>query len=141
MRKRIRPPSYEALKIGRSHEFGILLDAVLYEPEKVPGIVANNPEIVYETCWAGENVLHWLAIENKHEEIRLLRSVGSPIPIYALVHAVEHGHLETVIALLELGAEVIPSDITRALNSSWFSKSKKVKSLIKRYFKQFGYEI
>lgn len=137
----MRPPTYEALKKGGSHEFGILLDAVIYEPEKVHSIVSNNPEIVYETCWAGENVLHWLAIENKHEEIRLLRSVGSPIPIYALVHAVEHGHLKTIIALLELGAEVIPSDITQAVNSTWFKKNKKVKSLIKRYFKQFGYDI
>ena len=58
-----------------------------------------------------------------------------------LVHAVEHGHLETVITLLELGAEVVPSDITQALNSKWFPKSKKTKSLIKRYFSQFGYEI
>ncbi len=89
----------------------------------------------------GENVLHWLAVENRHEEIRLLRSLGSPIPIYALVEAVEHGHIETVIALLELGAEVIPSDITRALNNKYYAHSKRTKSLISRYFIQFGYEI
>ena len=141
MRKKVRPPSYDALKKGRTHGFGLLLDAVLIEPHKVRDIVSNNPEVLYETCWVGENVLHWLAVENKHEEIRLLRSLGSPIPRYALVEAVEHGHAETIIALLELGAEVIPSEITRALNNHYFDHSKKTKSLIKRYFKQFGYEI
>jgi ankyrin repeat protein len=141
MRKRLRPPSYDALKVGRTHGFGLLLDAVLNEPHKVSAIVAQNPEILYETCWVGENVLHWLAVENKHEEIRLLRSLGSPIPVYALIHAVEQGHTETVIALLELGAEVIPSDITRALENNYFALSKKTKSLIRRYFIQFGYEV
>ncbi|EAA3799241.1 hypothetical protein DOQ73_23595 [Salmonella enterica subsp. enterica] len=141
MRKRVIPPRYDALKEGRTHGFGLLLDAILNEPQKVRAIVTENPGVLYETCWVGENVLHWLAVENMHEEIRLLRSLGSPIPIYALVEAVEQGHLETIITLLELGAEVIPSDITRALNNEYFSHSKKKKSLIKRYFKQFGYEI
>lgn len=141
MRQKISPPRYDALKRGRTHGFGLLLDAVLFEPQKVRGIVSANPGVLYETCWVGENVLHWLAVENKHEEISLLRGLGSPIPIYALVDAVEHGHTETIIALLELGAEVIPSDITRALNRKYFNHSKKKKSLIKRYFKQYGYEI
>ena len=116
MIKKSRPPRYDALKKGRTHGFGLLLDAIMFEPHKVRAIVSAYPDIVYETCWVGENVLHWLAIENKHEEIRLLRSLGSPIPRYALVHAVEHGHTETIIALLELGAEVLPSEITQALN-------------------------
>ncbi|WNZ58209.1 hypothetical protein QT397_13005 [Microbulbifer sp. MKSA007] len=141
MRKKVRPPTYDALKKGRTHGFGLLLDAVLNEPQKVRDIISENPEVLYETCWVGENVLHWLAVENKHEEIRLLRSLGSPIPVYALVEAVEHGHTETIIALLELGAEVIPSDITRALENTYFSHSKKKKSLIRRYFRQFGHEV
>ncbi|MBD9397277.1 hypothetical protein [Pseudomonas sp. PDM11] len=111
------------------------------EPQKVQAIVTENPEVLYETCWAGENVLHWLAVENMHEEIRLLRSLGSPIPIDALVDAVELGHLEAIITLLELGAEVIPSDITKALNNEHLSHNKKKKSIIKRYFKQFDHEI
>ncbi len=113
----------------------------MLEPHKVRSIVTDNPELLYETCWAGENVLHWLAIENKHEEIRLLRSLGSPIPTQALRNAVEHGHLETVITLLELGAEVIQSDMAQAINNKYFPLSKAKKSLIRRYFKQFGYEI
>jgi len=137
----IKPPRYDALKKPGSFGFGLLLDAVINEPHKVPDIIAKYPGIVYETCGPGENVLHWLAIENRHEEIRLLRSLGSPIPRYALVHAVEHGHTETIITLLELGAEVLPSEITQALNEKYFAKSKKTKSLIRRYFDQFGYEI
>ena len=144
MRKRVRPPSYDALKKGRTHGFGLLLDAVLMEPHKVRDIVSENPEVLYETCWAGENVLHWLAIENKHEEIRLLRSLGSPIPEFALIHAVEHGNTETVIALLELGAELneyVSNTCSRSLKSNYFGMSDKKVRLIKRYFKQFGYEI
>lgn len=144
MRKRIRPPSYDALKTGRSHEFGLLLDAVLNEPYKVKDIVTDNPEVLYETCWAGENVLHWLAIENHIEGIELLRSLGSPIPEFALIHAVEHGNTETVILLLELGAELneyVSNTCSRALKTNSFAISSRKIRLIKNYFKQFGYEI
>ena len=144
MRKRIRPPSYDALKKGRTHGFGILLDAVLNEPHKVRDIVTDNPEILYETCWAGENVLHWLAVENKTEGIELLRSLGSPIPAFALINAVEHGHTETVILLLELGAEIneyISSTCSRSLKRNSFKISDKKIGLMKSYFKQYGYEI
>ncbi|GLK88547.1 hypothetical protein GCM10017655_16090 [Pseudomonas turukhanskensis] len=119
----------------------MLLDAVLNEPHKVPSIVAENPALLYETNWTGENVLHWLSVENLHEEVRLLRGLGSPIPAYALIDAVDHGYLETIIALLELGAEVVPSCITSALNNEYFALSRKKKSLIRRYFRQFGHEI
>lgn len=44
------PPSHSALKKDRSHEFGLLLDAVLNEPHKVKEIVTANPEVLYETC-------------------------------------------------------------------------------------------
>lgn len=144
MRKRVRPPSYDALKKGRSHEFGLLLDAVLNEPHKVRDIVSDNPEILYETCWAGENVLHWLAIENHTEGIELLRSLGSPIPEFALIHAVEQGNTETVILLLELGAELneyIANTCSRSLKINSFEISDKKIRLMKSYFKQFGYEI
>lgn len=141
MRKKVIPPRYDALKIGRTHGFGVLLDAVLYEPHRVKDIVTSNPEILYETCWAGENVLHWLAVENKHEEIRLLRSLGSPIPRFALVDAVELGHLETIITLLELGCEVQLSYCKKALERNEGNFSKRKISIIKSYFRQFGFEI
>ncbi|MCG8093989.1 MAG: ankyrin repeat domain-containing protein [Candidatus Thiodiazotropha endolucinida] len=141
MRKKVIPPRYDALKKGRTHGFGVLLDAVLYEPHKVKDIVTSNPEILYETCWAGENVLHWLAVENKHEEIRLLRSLGSPIPRFALVDAVEFGHLETIITLLELGCEVQLSYCKKALEQNESNFSKRKISIIKSYFSQFGFEI
>ncbi|WP_339068230.1 ankyrin repeat domain-containing protein [Teredinibacter turnerae] len=144
MRKSIRPPRYNALKKGRSHEFGLLLDAVMNERNKVKDIVTDNPEVLYETCWAGENVLHWLAIENHTEGIKLLRSLGSPIPEFALIHAVQHGHAETVILLLELGAELneyISNTCSRCLKTNSFGVSAKKIRLIKSYFKQFGYAI
>jgi len=138
MRKRIYPPKYDSLKVPGTPGFIRLLDAVLNEPHKVRDIVVHDPEILYETDWAGENVLHWLAVENKHEEIKLLRSLGSPIPRYALIHAVEHGHLETVITLLELGAEFIPEEIEKAILCKDFHNSEKKRSILKSYFKQYG---
>ncbi len=139
--KKLRPPTYDALKQGRTHGFGLLLDAVRYEPHKLKAIIQDNPEIVYETCWAGENVLHWLAVENKYDEVKLLRKLGSPIPRYALIHAVEMRNMETVIALLELGAEVIPEEIDRAVKCTSYDESKRKTRVLKSYFKQFGYEI
>ncbi len=144
MRNRVRPPRYNALKKGRSHGFGLLLDAVLNEPHKVRVIVADNPEVLYETCWAGENVLHWLAVENHTEGIELLRSLGSPIPDFALIDAVELGHAETVILLLELGAELneyVVNICHNSLKRNSFEMSDRKIQLMKNYFRQFGYEI
>ena len=138
MRKKIYPPRYDSLKLGRTHGFTRLLDAVLCEPHKVKDLVVSDPGIVYETCWAGENVLHWLAIENRYEEIEILRNLGSPIPRFALIHAVEHGHTETVIKLLELGAEFVPYEIEKAINCNHYYNSKKKRQLMKSYFMQYG---
>ena len=139
--KKLRIPKYDALKTGRTHGFNVLLDSVFNEPHKLKDIIEADPEILYETCWVGENVLHWLAIENKHEEIRLLRKFGSPIPRLALIQAVEMRHLETVITLLELGAQVVPEEIERAINFTDYDSSKKKTAILKSYFSQFGYEI
>ncbi|WP_144407723.1 ankyrin repeat domain-containing protein [Gynuella sunshinyii] len=139
--KKFIVPRYDALKVGRTHGFGVLLDAVLNEPHKLNDIIKAYPGILYETCWAGENVLHWLAVENKYEEIRLLRKFGSPIPRFALVHAVEMRHLETVITLLELGAEVVPEEIQRAIKCSYYDTSKRKTAILRSYFSQFGYEV
>ncbi len=126
---------------GRTYDFDRLLDAVLNEPHKVPLIVAENRDILRATNWTGENVLRWLAVENHVEGIALLRGLGSPIPTIALVEAVELGHLETVILLLELGVEVDFSSCRSALEYNSFHLSPKKIRIMKSYFKQFGYEM
>ena len=141
MRKQFLPSTYDSLCEEDPHGFGVLLDALRNEPHKVRAIVTANPALLYVTNLAGENVLHWLVIENRHEEVRLLRSLGSPIPKNALIDAVELGKLETVITLLELGSEVIPSEITQTINYKLPNLNKKKTSLIRQYFKQFGYEV
>lgn len=83
----------------------MLLFAVLNEPEKVPAIVKERPATLEETNFTGETVLHWLAVENRVDGIVLLRGLGAKIPLFALIHTVEHGHLQTIILLLELGAD------------------------------------
>lgn len=121
-------------------EFYRLLYAVLHEPEKVPAIVREAPAILEQTNFTGETVLHWLAVENHTDGIALLRSLGATIPLFALIHAVEHGHLETIILLLELGADPEGYPVERMLEHPMREMSKREKQIIRSYFKQFGYE-
>ncbi|MES2818114.1 MAG: hypothetical protein V4812_03915 [Pseudomonadota bacterium] len=132
---------YDALEPGRSHAFGVLLDAVLYETHNVTGLVKADPSILRATNWTGENVLRWLAVENLVDGIGLLRSLGSPIPPVALTEALELGHCETVILLLELGVEVdILSCRTGFLWGS-HEMSRLKRRLMRSYFKQFGHDL
>ncbi|WP_444925300.1 ankyrin repeat domain-containing protein [Microbulbifer sp. TRSA002] len=125
----------------KSQDFDILLDAVLNEPHKVNDIVTGNRECLRAVNYSGENVLHWLAVENHTEGVQLLRSLGSPIPEFALIHALEAGHTEMVILLLELGADPNIEACKRSLNNSLWVLSDKTKRLIRSYFKQYGHEI
>jgi len=125
----------------KSHDFDILLDAVLNEPHKVKDIVNSNRECLRAVNYSGENVLHWLAVENRTEEVELLRSLGSPIPEFALVHALEAGHTEMVILLLELGADPNIETCKNSLNNPIWELRKKTKRLMRSYFKQYGHEI
>lgn len=119
-------------------EFYRLLDAVLEEPEKVPAIVSESRSILKEKNLSGESVLHWLAVENHTEGIKLLRSLGAEIPELALIHAMQLGHTETVILLLELGADPAGIDVERVLDSDVWELTKKQKRLIRSYCSQFG---
>ena len=121
-------------------EFYRLLFAVLNEPEKVPAIVKERPAILEETNFTGETVLHWLAVENHTDGIALLRSLGAKIPLFALIHAVEHVHLETIILLLELGADPEGFPVDRMLEHPMREITKREKQIVRSYFRQFGYE-
>lgn len=131
---------HDKLDRCKSHGFDILLDAVLYEPHKVKDIVVENRDCLWAVNNSGENVLHWLAVENHTEGVSLLRSFGSPIPDYALVHAIEAGNLEMVILLLELG--VTPNlDACRAsISNPIWELSDKIKRIIRSYFEQYGHQ-
>jgi hypothetical protein len=65
------------LNIEHNFEFYRFLNAVLYEPEKVPAIVKDSPSILEEENLSGETVLHWLAIENHAEGIKLYKPIDS----------------------------------------------------------------
>lgn len=125
----------------KSHNFDILLDATLNQPHKVKDIVAANRDCLRAVNYSGENVLHWLAVENHTEGVSLLRSLGSPIPEFALIHALEAGHTEMVILLLELGADPNIETCKRSLNNPLWELSDKTKRLMRSYFKQYGHEI
>ncbi len=125
----------------KSHDFDILLDAVLNEPYKVKDIVTANRECLRAVNYSGENVLHWLAVENHTEGVAQLRSLGSPLPEFALVHALEAGHTEMVILLLQLGAEPNIEICKRSMNNSLWGLNKKTKRLMRSYFSQYGHEI
>lgn len=132
---------YDELVSGREEDFFFLLDAVVNEPHKVPAIVAADRELLRVTNYSGENVLHWLAVENQVEGISLLRSLGSPISSFAFIETVEMGHAETAILLLELGVEVELSYCERALEKNPFNISTKKIRLLKSYLNQFGYKL
>ena len=119
-------------------EFYRLLNALLDEPEKVPAIVGEAPSIVGEKNFSGETVLHWLSVENHVEGIRLLRSLGAEIPEFALIHAIQHGHTDTVILLLELGADPSGIELEELLANKIWKLSTKKKRLIRSYFRQYG---
>ena len=123
------------------HGFDVLLDAVLNEPHKVKDIVTKNREFLVATNGAGENVLAWLAVENHVEGVRLLRSVGSPIPAFALYEAIQAGNTEMIILLLELGAEIDIELCRSSLYNPIFGLNKKQRRLIESYFQQYGYKI
>ena len=90
-------------------EFGRLHDAVLLEPEKIRSIVRENPETLEATNRTGENVLRWCALENRFDDVKLLRSLGSSIQEASLTEAIEMGNTDMLLLLLELGGQILPS--------------------------------
>jgi len=125
----------------KSYDFDVLLDAVLYETHKVKDIVVANRECLRAVNYSGENVLHWLAVENHTEGVALLRSLGSPLPEFALIHALEAGHTEMVILLLELGADPNVEICKRSLSNPLWELNDKTKRLMRSYFRQYGHEL
>src|SRR5690606_38157315 len=125
----------------KSYEFDVLLDAVLCEPHKVRDIVTANRECLWAVNYSGENVLHWLAVENHTEGVALLRSLGSPIPDFALIHALQAGHTEMAILLLELGANPNTAICERSLENPLWELSDKTKRIMRSYLKQYSDKI
>ena len=119
--------------------FGQLLNATLNEPGKVPAMVRADPSILEVEDLAGETVLHFLAVEGWNEGIVLLRNLGASIPEYAIYHAIEHGHTDTVALLLELGANPVRAWCERSMENPIWNLSRKQKRLIRSYLDQYGY--
>lgn len=122
-------------------EFGILLDALENEPHKVSAIVNGSPSILEATNRAGENALRWFALENRFEEVRKLRALGSSIHDEALSEAIALGNTEMVGLLFELGVEpdlITCRDEIRAKRNELTSRQK---NIIRNHFRDFGHEI
>ena len=123
------------------HGFWVLLDAVINEPHKVEAIVKNNRKILSATNGIGENVLRWFAVENGLDQVKMLRSLGSPIQSSALSEAVGLGHTRMVGMLLELGAEPDLVYCRNELNSKFNKLTKRQKHIISSHFRDYGYEL
>ena len=133
-------PPWGPLHDGRSYAFERLFYAVWLEPHRLNRLLAAERSLLMATNWIGENVLHWMAVENQVREIELLRGLGSPIPPFALVEALELGNCETVILLLELGVDVdLVSCSSTFAGTSLLSPHRR--RLMRSYFHQYGYDL
>jgi hypothetical protein len=103
--------------------FDRLLTAVLDTPDQVARMVSEEPALLEYVNNATETVLHWLAVENEVEGIRLLHGLGAGISEFALLHALELGHVETVDLLLSLGGDFADLDPFQAMRNPVFGLS------------------
>ena len=118
-----------------------LLDAVLMEPNKVPTMVKENPNILEARNCYNETVLHWLSVENNLDGVRLLRSLGANIFEWAMHHAIEVGAMEMVMLLLELVGEPSVDVCRKYITNNVWELTQKQRRLLISYLKQYGYEI
>ncbi|MDR2688969.1 MAG: ankyrin repeat domain-containing protein [Azoarcus sp.] len=111
--------------------FQQLLNAVLDDPDTVPAMVCGHPEWLECVNNSAETVLHWLAVEGHVEGIKLLHRLGSAIPPFALTHALQAGHVETVDLLLTLGGSFGNIDPLKEIcNPLWQFTPAKQKQLL-----------
>ena len=123
------------------YEFGVLLDAMENEPHKVNAIVNADRSILEATNRTGENALRWFALENRFDEVRKLRSLGSTIQEQTLSEAVGMGNTEMVGLLMELGAEPNLTSCKEEMNRKFNQLTSRQKNIIKKHFQDFGFEI
>lgn len=122
-------------------EFEVLLDAMINDRHKVKNIVNGNKSVLEATNRTGENVLRWFALENCFEEVSFLRSLGSPIQSVTLSEAVGMGNAMMVGLLLELGAEPDLVSCRGEINATLNELTSRQKNIIKKHFKDYGYEL
>ena len=123
-----------------TYRYWVLIEALFKEPSKVAAIVKAEPQLLENTSVVEETPLHFLAIEGNNDSIRLLRSLGAKIPEEAVYHAIEAGHTDTVILLLELGANPVREQCERSLAIKFYQPTDKHKRLVRSYLDQFGYK-
>jgi len=97
--------------------FGRLLQATLYEPNKVKDIVLADRSILEATNRTGENALRWCALELLYDEVLLLSSLGSSIQRDAVLEALYTGNSDMLLLLLELGGDISIEEATSGLKS------------------------
>ncbi len=125
-------------------EFGRLLDAILLEnAETLVAIVEDAPEVLEATNRAGENVLRWCALENRYDDVRLLRSLGSEIQEAALWEAIEMGHTDMLVLLLELGGNTTASQARASirLGVEFGSLSRRKAHIVRSHLNAYGVEV
>lgn len=88
-----------------------LVRAAISGPDEARRLAAENPAILRDESVAGETALHWLAVENDLNGVRILAELGADVNTLdhshtsPLIHAVGLGYLEMSRLLLELGAD------------------------------------
>ncbi len=94
-----------------AQRFYALRDAAYADLAAARELIENDASIVAAKNSIGETALHFLAIENALEAVKLLAQNGADVNnrnafgTPAIIEAAEVGHLEMVDLLLELGAD------------------------------------
>ena len=119
-------------------KFNALLRLVTEQPESVVKLAQEIPDVLEAANSTAETVLHWLAVENDVEGVKLLHGLGAQIPLFALIHAVEGGHVEMVDLPLELGARPKTYDLSKIMANPIFGLTQNKKDALTRCFERHG---
>ena len=115
-------------------DFQTLLRAVLGSPELVPRLIRDSPRMLEANCNSAETVLHWLAVEGDENGVKLLHSLGAKIPEFALIEAIQMGHVGMVRLLVSLGARLSRYPVERVLSNPVWNLSDEQKTQIRSLF-------
>lgn len=122
---------------GKSYGFDRLFEAVQLQPESVPEMIKEEPELLACENYAGETVLQFFSMEGEFEIVKLLLSCGAYPDDWSVSFACEFAHIDTIILLFEAGGTPNQFSKNRFL---CYQPSNFKKKQMKKLFDSYGFE-